>query len=111
MQNRFEVTLCKMAKDDLFNAKRLGLTRPDAGPIKKVITNISMFYAKDFKEMVTGPTAIATHHDTLVAPFTVQLLGGPLTEDAIVRVSDAVATAIVVTMRSLIALVVAIRGH
>ena len=49
-----------MATDDFVNAKRLDLTRPDAGPIEKLITNIGMLYATDFKETVTAPTAIVT---------------------------------------------------
>ena len=110
-KNRFEVTLSRWPRLTFVNAKRLDLTHPDAGPINKVITNIGMLYANDFKETVTAPTAIVTHHGAPVAPITVQLLGGPLTEDPCVRVSDVVAIAIVVTMPSLIALVVAIRGH
>ena len=89
----------------------MDLTRPDVGPINTVITNIGMLYANDFKETVAAPTATVTHHGTLVAPITVQLLGGPLAEDPIVRVYDVFAIGIAVTRRSLIALVVAIRGH
>ena len=90
----------------------MDLARPGAGPINKVITNNGMLYATDFfTETVTAATNIVTHHGRLVAPIAVQLLGGPLTEVPIVRVSCVVATAIFVAMRSLIALVVAIRGH
>ena len=85
MKCRFDVTLCKMAKDDRFNAKTLNLTHQDAGLIKKHITAIDELYQADFQPTTAQVTAV-TH---VVGPsgsadgVTVQLVGEKRTEDPV----------------------------
>ena len=77
MKCRFEVTLCKMANDDRFNAKTLNLTHPDAGLIKKHINEIEELYKADFQQEMVEITNV-THTTNTSGPadgVTVQLVG------------------------------------
>ena len=109
------MALCKMAKCDKFNSKHLDLVHTDALPIKKIMNDIDMLYATDFKEDTAPVPNVVTHKgvpaDPITDSITVQLRGGPLTEDPITRACEDIATVIVATTRSLIALAVAVRDH